>query len=170
MAYVALTPSDLLAGKAGKEEIFTLIRANQESFNTDIEALKQTSTIDIFDVKYSGSLSQYSSADLTTQSPVFKAPVGATMTSFTMTLLSASTSGTLSLEIDKSTDNGANWTALLSSSVDLTGITIGSISGTVNWVDTPSQSFAQNDLLRIRVTGVQVDQGEFQLSIYGEVS
>ena len=36
MPYVALTDADLDAGSPTKEEIFTRIKANQESFNTDI--------------------------------------------------------------------------------------------------------------------------------------
>jgi hypothetical protein len=169
MAYDPLTPADLVAGKPTKEEIFTTVRANQEQFNSDIQSLQGTSKVDIFNLKFAGKINQYSSAELATFVPVFKAPIGATIVSFVVTLLSVSTSGTLEVEIDKSTDNGANWTPLLSSSVDLTGTTVGSTSGAVNWVDVPSQSYAQNDLLRIRFTGVQVDQGEFHVSIYGEL-
>lgn len=170
MAYDPILDSDIQAGKAAKEEIFTKIKANQESFNTDIEALKQTSTIDIFNLVFSGKVNQYSASELSGLIPVFKAPVSGTFTSFVMTLLEASTSGTLEAHIDKSTDNGVNWTPLLTTSVKLTGTTIGSISGSVSWVDVPSQSFDQNDLVRIRFTGLQVDQGNFHLSVYGEVS
>lgn len=170
MAYDPITDSDIQAGKAAKEEIFTKLKANQESFNTDIEALKQTSTIDIFNLVFAGELNQYDSSELADRIPVFKAPVAGTFTSFVVTLLEASTSGTLEVEIDKSTDNGVNWTPLLTTSVKVTGLIIGSISGSVSWVDVPSQSFAQNNLIRIRITGLQVDQGSFHVSIYGEVS
>lgn len=170
MAYDAINPSDINAGKAVKEELFTKIRSNQEGFNNDIEALKQTSTIDIFNVKMIGSIEDYSTAELTERLPIFKAPVSATFTSFVVTLLTASIGGTLEIEIDKSTDNGINWSPLLSTPVELTGTTIGSVSGSVSWIDLPSQSFAQNNLIRIRITGVQTGQGDFHLSIYGELS
>lgn len=170
MAYTAINLADIQAGKPTKEEIFTRIRDNQESFNTDIEALKQTSTIDVFDVRYSGSIGDYSQSELDSATPTFKAPVGATITSFVVTLLEASTSGTLEIDIEKSTDNGINWTPLLSNPVEVTGATVGSISSTVDWVDVPSQSFDQNDLLRLRISGIQVDQGDFHVSVYAEVS
>ena len=170
MAYDALTAADLVAGEPTKEEIFTKIRANQESFDTDIEALKQTSKIDIFDIKYAGEVNQYTEAYLTSLSPTFKAPVSATMVSFVVTLLTASTSGNLDIDIEKSTDNGINWTPLLNNPVQVTGATVGSVSSTVDWVDVPSQSFAQNDLLRIVISGIQVDQGNFHISIYGEIA
>ena len=169
MAYDPLIAGDLVAGKPTKEEIFTKIRNNQEQFNTDIQSLQGTSKVDIFNIKVNGSINQYTAAEILSFIPSFKAPVGATMVSFVITLLTASTSGSLEIEIDKSVDNGISWTALLTSAVTLTGTTVGSISGAVNWVDVPSQTYAQNDLLRIRFTGLQVDQGEFHVSVYGEL-
>lgn len=170
MPYVAIPDSWLDAGKPTKEEIFDYIKANQESFNTDIEALKQTSVIDVIDAKIAGSINDYDEAAIQRRMPVFKAPVAATMTSFVVTLLEASTSGTLQVEVEKSTDNGANWSPLLTSPVEVTGTTAGSISGAVNWINAASQDFAQNDLIRISIPGLQVGQGAFHVSIYGELA
>lgn len=170
MAYDAIDLVDIEVGKPTKKEIFEKLRSNQEQFNTDINALQQTSIIDIFNIRFANKISQYSESEISSRIPIFRAPVSATMVAFKAVLLEASTSGTLEIEIDRSTDEGINWTPLLSSPVQLTGITVGSISGTVNWVDVPSQSFSQGDLLRIRITGVQVDQGSFHLSVYGELS
>lgn len=170
MAYTALNTSDIEAGKPVKEELWQTVRDNQESFNTDIEALKQTSQVDIIDVKVTGKPEDYSAAELSARMPTYKSPVDLTITSIIITLLTASTSGTLEIEIDKSTDNGVNWTPQLSSSVDLTGTTVGSVSGAVVFASPALQDLAQNDLMRVRITGVQVDQGQFHLSIYGEVS
>ena len=170
MAYDPINAADIVAGKPTKEEIFTKIRDNQEQFNTDIQLLQGTAKIDMFNIRFSGKITQYSTAQISSFVPIFKAPVDATFVSVVVTLLTASTSGTLELEIEKSVDDGVNWTPLLSSPVQLTGTTVGSTSGTVNWVDVPSQSFDQNDLIRIQFTGTQVDQGEFHVSIYGELS
>jgi len=170
MAYDPLLPEWLLAGEPTKEEIFQFIRDNQESFNTDIENLKQTSQIDIIDTKIAGEINSYNQSEIQRRMPVFKAPVSGTITSVVMSLLEASTSGTLQLDIEKSTDNGANFSTLLTSPVDLTGLTAGSISGAVNFIDAAAQDFNQNDLIRIVIPGLQVDQGAFQVSIYGEVA
>lgn len=169
MAYTPLNTNDIQAGKPTKEEIFDTIRSNQESFNTDIEALKQTSTVDIFNVLFSGDINNYSLAEVTERVPVYRAPVGATIVNFKATLLEASTSGTLEIEIERSTDDGVNWTPLLNSPVELTGTTVGSISGAVDFTSAAAQEFNQNDLLRVRITGVQVDQGSFHISISGEL-
>ena len=170
MAYDPVDPGDIVAGKPTKEEIFQKTADNQDSFNTDIEALKQTSTIDIFDIKYGGEISKYTGAQINTRIPVFRAPVSATIVAFKVVLLTASTSGTLEVEIDKSIDEGINWTPLLNNPVELTGTTVGSVSGAVDWVSVPLQSFLQGDLLRVRIVNVQEDQGEFHVSIYGEIA
>jgi hypothetical protein len=170
MAYVEIPDALIEIGEATKKEIFQGIKDNQESFNTDIEALKQTSTVDVFDVRFEGEFGAYSSVELEQFYPIFKAPVGVTMNSFVVTLLEASTSGTLEIGIEKSIDNGVNWTPLLSSPVQVTGAAVGSVSGAVNWVDVPSQSVNQNELLRITIETLQVDQGSFHVSVYGEVS
>jgi len=170
MAYDPLLTSEIAAGEPTKEELFTKIKNNQDEFNTNILLLQGTSKIDVFDFRVAGAIDNYTTGAINSRMPVFKAPVDATFVSFVVTLLTASTSGTLEVEIDKSTDNGVNWTPLLSSPVELTGTTVGSVSGSVSWVDVPSQSFDQNDLIRLRITGVQVDQGEFHVSVYGELS
>jgi hypothetical protein len=170
MAFVTITPAQIEVGEAVKKELLQKIKDTLDEFNVDIEALKQTGIIDVFDIRVSGSVDQYTSSELSSRVPVFKAPVSATIVSFVATLLTASTSGTLEFELELSSDNGVNWTPLLSSPVQLIGTTVGSLSGTVNWVDVPSQSFDQGDLLRVRTTGVQVGQGNFHLSIYAELA
>lgn len=170
MAYTVIDLTAIEVGKPVKKEIMEQLRTNQESFNTDIENLKQTATIDVFDIKFGGDIADYTAAEIAQRIPVFRAPVSATMVAFKIALLTASTSGTLEISIEKSTDDGVNWTPLLNNPVQVTGATVGSVSSTVDWVDIPSQSFAQGDLLRLVVDGVQVDQGEFHVSIYAEVA
>lgn len=170
MVYDPLDPVEIESGKPAKEELFQKIHNNMEGFNADIEALKQTSQFDIVNVKITGEVNQYNADELNSRMPTFKSPIDVLITSIIITLLSPSTSGTLELWIDKSTDNGMNWTPQLDSPVELTGITTGSISGAVNFTSPALQELDQNDLMRLRITGAQVDQGEFHISIYGEVS
>ncbi len=170
MSYIPLVDADIEAGKPTKEEIFSRIKDNQDCFDIDIEALKQTAVIDMFDIAYVGFTGDQSDEQYDVRNPIFRAPVNATIVEFRATLLTASTSGTLALDIEKSTDNGINWSTLLSSTVDITGITVGSISGAVNFIDVASQSYLQGDMLRIVVVGRQVDQGNFHVSVYGELA
>ena len=169
MPYVPIADAQIEIGQPTKKEIFQRIKDNQESFNNDIEALKQTSAVDIFNIRYTGNINQYLEAEIALASPTYKAPVSGTMTSFVVTLLTASVSGSLEVSIDKSVDNGINWTPLLVSPVTVSGLTVGSISGAVTWVSVAAQSFNQNDMLRLNIDGIQVEQGNFHVSIYGEL-
>jgi hypothetical protein len=170
MAYTAIPASWIEAGKPTKEEIFQYIRANQESFNTDIEALKQTSRIDVFDFAVTGFIRDYSTAEANGFMPTFRAPVSGSINQVLLTLLSASTSGNLEIQIDKSTDNGVNWSPILTSPVSITSTATGSISGAVSFISPATQLFDENDLLKIRIVGVQVNQGNFHISVYGELA
>lgn len=170
MAYDPLNDADLAAGKPTKTEIFQKIKANQEDFNSRINLLGGTAKIDMFDIRFAGKINQYSQSEIQSYLPVFKAPVDASIVSVVITLLSPSTSGTLSLQIEKSTDNGINWTPLLTTPVALTGTTTGSISGAVTFDGPTANEFLQNELIRIRFVTTQVNQGEFHVSIYAELS
>jgi len=169
MPFLELPAAWIEAGKATKEEIFQYIRDNQASFNTDIEALKQTSQIDMIDVAISGPIFNYENSEIQTRMPIFKAPITGSITSVVVTLIEASTSGTLQIDLQKSTDNGVNWSALFSSPVEVTTTTVGSISGSVNFINVAAQNYNQNDLIRLVITNTQVNQGKFHVSVYGEV-
>jgi len=170
MPYSAIPASWIEAGKPTKEEIFDLIKSNQESFNTDIEGLKQTARIDILDFNVVGDIESYDDLEINQMMPIFRAPVNASITQVLICLLTPSTSGTLEIQIEKSIDNGINWSPLLSTPVAVTGTTIGSISGAVNFTSPAAQDFNENDLLRVSIENVQVNQGNFHLSIYGELA
>lgn len=170
MAFITIPPTWITAGNPTKEELFQYIKDNQDSFNADIELLKQTSAIDIIDVSIAGFPVDYSTTELQEYMPVFKSPLTGSITSVVLTLLEPSTSGTLQIDIEKSIDNGANWSPLLTTPVEITGTTAGSISGAVNFINTAAQDFNQNDLLRIVFTNAQTDQGAFHVSIYGELA
>jgi FlaG/FlaF family flagellin (archaellin) len=170
MPFTSIPPSWIQAGKPTKEELFQLISDNMEQFNTDIAALQQTSVVSIFDVKISGFPQNYTSSDVTERLPVFKAPITGSITSVVISLLSTSSSGSASMDIQKSTNNGASWSSILSTPVVLSGTTVGSVSGAVNFVSLAAQQFNQNDMLRITFSSFQVDQGNLHVSIYGEVA
>lgn len=169
MAYTPMPPEWIESGKPTKEEIFQNLKANQESFNADIEALKQTSRVDIFDFTVSGYPQTYTSLELDKFLPVFRAPVQADIVNVLVTLLEVSTSGVLELQIHKSLDNGINWSPILSTPIEVTGTTVGSINSSVSFVNLAAQKFNENDMLKIVIVGLQVDQGAFHVSVYGEI-
>lgn len=169
MPYITLDSADIQAGKPTKEEIFQRIKDNEDYLNGAVDALQGASAVDIFNLKFGGDITNYTETEIAARIPVYSALADTTIINFVITLLTASTSGNLEFDIEKSTDNGVNWASLLNNPVTVTGITVGSQSGIVDWIDIASQSFEQGDLIRIIPVGVQVDQGEFHVSIYGEL-
>lgn len=157
----------IAAGKPTREELFRRIKDNQECFNTDIELLKQTAAIQIFNIKFEGHINEYTATEVAERVPVFAAPLTGQVVQFQICLLSPSTSGTLQVTLEKSEDCGLNWSTMLASPVELTGTQPGDSSGVVSF---STQNFNQGDLLRIRILGVQVGQGDFHLNIYGEAA
>lgn len=170
MPFVTLDPADIEAGKPVKEEIFSTIKENEDDHESRIAGVEQNSAVDIVNLKATGNIEEYDSVELTTRMPTYRSPVDQTIVNVLITLLTPSTSGDLELELDRSQDDGVTWVPILSSPVTLSGITVGSLSGAVNFVSAGHQTLNQNDMLRLRITGVQVDQGEFHISIYGELA
>lgn len=170
MPYTIMPADWIEAGKPTKEEIFQNLVANQISFNTDIEGLKQTSRVDLLDFRVTGEIESYSTSEVNSAMPVCRAPVNCDIVQVLIALLTTSTSGNLEIQLEKSIDNGINWNPLLSTPVTLSGTTVGSISGAVNFTSPATQVINENDLLRISIVGLQVGQGDFHCSIYSELS
>lgn len=170
MPFTTLDPADIEAGKPVKEELFSTIKDNEDDHESRIAATEQNTAVDIVNLKVTGNVFEYDETELTSRMPTYKSPVDQTIVNVLINLLTVSTSGDLELELDRSQDNGVTWVPILSSPVTLSGTTVGSLSGAVNFVSAGHQTLNQNDMLRLRITGVQVDQGEFHVSIYGELA
>lgn len=168
MAYTALDPADIVAGQPTKEEIFTQIRTNQEDFDSRIDLLGESGKFDIIDVNFTGDVGSYSLAQINERCPVYKAPSDGSIISVIVTLLEASTSGTIELDIEVSTDNGVNWNSVLATTPQVTTSTVGSISSSFSFVS-GGEVLTQNDLYRIQLVQKQVDQGDFHVSVYGDL-
>lgn len=169
MAYTTIPSAWVQAGEPTKEELFQLIRDNQEHFDAEITGLQQTAIYPLFDMKIGGYLNGYSQTYFENHAPTIRSAVDTTIVEFKMTLLSASGAGTFEVDLQKSTDNGATWSALLSSNVSISGTTVGSISSAPSWISVAHQDIAQGDLLRLRIRGVQSSQGRVHVLIYGEL-
>lgn len=168
MAYTALNTTDIEAGKPVKEEIFDQIRTNQEHFNSELTGLSGTSKVDIFNMRLIGDMSHYSISGLNTRLPVFRAIQDADpgVIEFKATLLTASSSGTLTLDLQKSTNDGVSYSSILAAPITLTGTTAGSQSSTPTFADA---TFNQGGMFRVIITTIQSGQGQIHISAYGEL-
>lgn len=170
MAYTTVPPEWIEAGEPTRKELFERIKDNQDFFDSQIDALTQTSKVSMFNLTLGGSLNQYTVAQINNRMPVYAAPLSAQIVEVKATLLTASTSGTFSFDILKSTNNGVSFNTLLTANVQLTGVAVGSQSGSVNFISALSQEFDQGDLIRINIAGLQANQGKVLLEIYSELA
>lgn len=164
---MALNAADIVAGKPTKEEIFQDIDTILDDHENRLDLLDSGSGFDLINTHFEGDVGSYSLSSINSRCPIYKAPAGGSMVSVVITLLEASTSGTTSMMVEKSSDDGVNWDPVLVSDLDLTGLTVGSLSGSYSFVS-GGETVAQNDLYRIQFTAMQVDQGNFHVSIYAE--
>ena len=169
MAYNPVDETWLEAGEPTRKEIFQRFKANQDFFDAQIEALAQTARVSCWNLTVGGSINQYTTAQINARLPRYAAPVAAKLVEVKMTLLVASGSGTLSLNVLKSTDGGVTFNTVLTSNVELTGTTVGSTSGAVVFISEPAQFFNQGDILAIELPTRQASQGRFQVEIYAEL-
>jgi hypothetical protein len=86
-----------------------------------------------------------------------------------MTLLTASGSGTLELDVLKSTNNGVTFNTILTDQVALTGLTPGSVSGAVDFISDSAEFFNQGDIIAIELPTRQANQGRVLIEIYAEL-
>lgn len=171
MAYTPILDEWIEAGKPTKEEIFQFLKANQDFFSASIDALAQTATFSLFNTKVAGSISQYSLGQINARMPIFRAPVNAEINDVRVTLMDSSSSGTLTLQVERSVDDGVNWNPLLvGTGTELTGTDVGDSNGAVNFIDIDTNIFQQGDLFRIQLTTLQAGQGAFHVNITAEVA
>lgn len=170
MAYTAVPDEWIEAGKPTRTEIFQRLKDNQDLFDAQIQLLQGTAKIDMINVAYEGNINDYTVAQMNARAPVYRCVAAGSIVNFSFSLLEASGSGTLAIKLQKSTDNGANFSDILTAPVELTGTAAGSLSGAVSFPDIPSQQFQQNDMIRVEITGKKVNQGAFHVALYGELS
>jgi hypothetical protein len=171
MAYVPILDEWIEAGKPTKEEIFQYLKANQEYFNTSIDALSQTATFSLYNLTVGGSVNQYTTAQINARFPIFRAPVNAEINDIRITLLATSSSGNLTLQVERSTNDGVSWNPLLTGSgTTLTGTAVGSQNGAVTFIAIDSGIFQQGDLFRIVLNSIKSTQGQFHVNITAEVA
>ena len=169
MAFLPIPAAWIEAGKPTKEEIFQYLVDNQESFNADIELLKQTSRISIFNTRIHGSFREYSEAQLLEILPVFRAMATGFITEVRLAQLGTDATGTFTVQFDKSIDGGSSWLPILSTPVVLTLGSPGNSSTGVNFV-TGGENFNQNDMIRVRLLGSSGTPESFHINVYGELA
>lgn len=178
MAFLAIPDSWLTVGEAIKKRLFTRIKDNLDNHEERINAVEQgVNKVPIFNFEIMGFISNYTAAELTGIA-TYRAPQNLIITEVKIVLLNSShtttvssSSGTLSIDLQRSTDGGATWTSVL---IDQPSIGDGRYQAgeesTLVSFNTGGEILLQDQLLRVNVTSKKDQQGSFQILCYGDLS
>jgi hypothetical protein len=177
MAFITIPAAAIEVGKALKKSLFTLIKDNFDDHETRIDGLEQgANKVEVFNFEVMGYINNYTAAELV-QIGTFRAPSDTTLTEVKLILMngtngsSSSTSGVLSIDIQKSTDDGVTWNTILAAQPEIGDgtNTTGSESALVTFI-TNGEDVAVDDIIRVNVTSKKDTQGSFLIVVYGDVA
>lgn len=177
MAYNVIPSTWIQVGKSVKKSLFTYIRDNFIDHETRINTIELgINKIEIFNFEVMGFINNYTSSELT-QIGTHKASVNTIITEIGVTLMNgsggamSSSGGTLSIDIQKSTDNGVTWNTILVAQPSIPdGVSAtGSVSGLVVFIP-DGEILDQYDMLRVNVSNKKNTQGSFLITVYGDIS
>lgn len=168
MAYVTIPSGDLDVGDPIKKDIMDLIKDNLDDHETRINSIEGGfNKVSVFNGKVANA-GLYTSASTLEGLDVYTAPQAFTLTSAIVTVDVAGTSGTLEIDVQKSTDDGASWATVFSTKPSV-AFGAGNNSVSTNAVFSVT-SVAAGDLLRLDISGFQVPQRAFWVYVIGELS
>lgn len=177
MAFNAIPSTWIEVGKAIKKQLFTRISDNLDDHETRINGLEAgANKVEIFNFEVMGYVSYYTLTELV-QVGTFRAPSNTTITEVKLILMNnpsypaSSSAGTLSIDLQRSTDNGATWNTILSSAPEIAdGVSAsGSESALVTFI-TGGEDVETDDIIRVNITSKKDTQGSFLIVVYGEVA
>lgn len=178
MAFTVIPSSWLNVGEAIKKRLFTRIKDDLDDHETRLNAVEAgINRIDIFNFEVTGYIFNYPAAELVGVG-TYKAPQNIIITEVKVIILnsasspySSSSAGSLKIDLERSTNNGATWATVLSSQPTIGdgSYAAGAESAMVSFI-TNGEILLADQLLRVNVTSKKDSQGSFQIITYGDLS
>jgi hypothetical protein len=178
MAFITIPDSWLTVGEAIKKRLFIRVKDNLDDHETRLNAVEQgVNKVTIFNFEVMGFISNYTAAELTGIS-TYRAPQDLIITEVKIAILNSSSTpttsssaGSLSIDLQKSTNGGATWASVLVSQPTIGDghYLAGEESNLVSF-NTGGEILLQDELLRVSVTSKKDSQGSFQILCYGDLS
>jgi len=177
MAFITIPSTLIEVGKAIKKELFDLIKDNFDDHESRINGIELgANKVEVFNFEVMGFVNNYTALELT-QIGTHRAPSDFTLIEAKITLMNgssgvtSSTSGVLSIDVQRSIDNGSTWNTILSGLPEIAdGINAtGSESASVVFIS-GGEDISQDDLIRVNVATKKDTQGSFLITVYGELA
>ena len=178
MAFLSIPDSWLVVGEAIKKRLFTRIKDNLDDHEFRLNSVEQgVNKVTLFNFEIMGFISNYTAAELTGIG-TYRAAQNLIITEVKIVLLNSShtptvssSNGSLSIDLQKSTDGGATWASVLIQQPTIGDgqYLAGEESALVSF-NTGGEILLQDELLRVSVTSKKDSQGSFQILCYGDLS
>lgn len=178
MGFTVIPQSWLDVGRAIKKELFQAIKDSLDDHETRVNALEQGfNKVEIFNFEIIGYINNYTALELTGIG-TWRAPSDCIIVDAKLMLLNSascptvsSSLGVLSIQLEKSSDNGVTWTPILVSrpSIGDGSYITGSESGLFTFI-TGGENMLEGELLRVNIYSKKDSQGSFIINVIGEVS
>lgn len=178
MAFITVPSSWLTIGEAIKQRLFTRFKDNQDNHELRINTIEAgiNKTI-IFDFEVIGYISNYSASELIGIG-TYLAPQNMIITEVKIILLNSSqtptvssSAGSLSIDLQRSTDGGSTWSTVLTSKPSIgDGLYLSGASSSLVAFNVGGEILLLNQLLRVNVSSKKDSQGSFQVIVYGDLS
>lgn len=176
MAFITIPSSWLEVGKSIKKGLLERIKDNQDDHESRIDNLEEKNAKqEIFCFEVIGYINHYTASELVGIG-TYRAPLDINISEVKLVLLNntnggtSSSSGVLSIDLEKSSDNGITWNSILSQKPEIPdGVnSTGSESSLVTFIP-DGEVIAEGELVRVNVISKKDTQGSFLVSAYGEV-
>lgn len=177
MAFTVIPTSWIEVGKSLKKELFDAIKNSLDDHETRIDNVEQgLSKIELFNFEVIGYISHYSNLELIGIG-TYRAVNNISITDAKITILNSgssplttSSSGVLSIDLEKSSNNGLTWTSILETYPNIPDGTYvtGSTSGAFSFI-TNGELISADELVRVSIKTRKDSQGSFLISVYSEL-
>lgn len=172
MAFVPINPADVLTGEPVTTDLGQLIKENFDDHESRILALDTLNTVQLFDLTV---IRPQNAALINRNIPVYRASFALRLTGFSLSfpgMFPGDTfngTGTLNIQLEKSTDNGSNWSSILSAPITATTQQVGDVITTINYTLGQDELNA-GDMLRFQyvVGSIRAVEPNHHLVILGE--
>lgn len=175
MSYVPLDLNEIKAGEPLKEEILQKIKDNQDSFNNTLQGLEAGGTVVIANLLIQG-VSEPSTGVLESRMPIFRARFETRIIWWQLAFPNIhpddteNLTGTLNINIEKSTDIGDTWNEIWSSDLSTSDDGQGdSITASLTPSSTDSNVLQPGDMVRIKYNNRRNKEPNHHHLIIGEL-
>lgn len=186
MSYSAITATEIEVGKPVKKSLFNKVKDNFDDHETRVNSLEAgASKIEVANFELGGYIDHYNLSELSSVA-MHHANTAFTISELEVVIIDSpnaldsggsaivsSADGTLELELEKSTDGGANFGTILSTRPQVIDGENGAGSSSNDVANVSAilanSSVNSGDILRIKVTSKKDTQGSFLILCYGSL-